>query len=272
MPRPPRIHYPGAVYHAMARGVDGRDIFVNDEDRHDFMGTLLCLKSQTPFSILAYCLMGNHFHLAIRVEKTSLSDIMHRLLTAYVRRFNARHAREGHLLQARYKSILCLDDAYLLALIRYIHMNPVRAGLVASPGDWPWSSDRQYAGKSANSFADTRIVDEAASACGPDGNNYEQWSTKADADFKPWPTAEAPSQLLRSEAEETTTIDTLASDLFPDDWPELRSGSRRRALTNKKALLAAKAVQGGHAQASIAAWMNCSPQAVHQLLQRNKLI
>ena len=144
MPRPPRIHYAGAVYHVMARGVDGREIFADDSDRQTFLATTRGLKRETDCSVLAYCLMGNHFHFAIRVGRTPLSRIMHRLLTVYAMAFNFRHDRQGHLFQARYKSVLCLDDAYLIALIRYIHMNPVRRGLVSSPELWAWSSFRFY--------------------------------------------------------------------------------------------------------------------------------
>ena len=254
----------------MARGVDGREVFVDDMDRRDFLETALRLKTEMPYSILAYCLMGNHFHFAIRVENIPLSRVMHRLLTAYVLGFNVRHAREGHLFQARYKSVLCLDDAYLIALIRYIHMNPVRAGLVSSPSDWPWSSHRQYAGKAAAALADTRLFFDVAHARAPNAHEFERWSIGEDDDFKPWPRAEAAPPLLREEPRIAESLDDIGQALFPDELAELRSGSRRRALTGKKSLVVEKAIQNGHSLASIAAWMNCTPPAIHRLLRRNK--
>ncbi len=144
MPRAPRIHYPGAVYHAMARGVDGREIFSDDQDRHHFMRILTHVFREMDAQRLAYCLMGNHFHLAVKVGITQLSILMQRILTSYSLSFNHRHVRTGHLFQARYKAVICLDNAYLAALIRYIHGNPVRAGLTKSPDLWRWSSYAEY--------------------------------------------------------------------------------------------------------------------------------
>ncbi len=91
-------------------------------------------------TIYAYCLMPNHFHLALKVSAVPLGSLMQRILTGYSITFNHRHDRTGHLFQARYKSIPCLEDRYLLSLINYIQMNPVRAGLVKSAADWSWSS------------------------------------------------------------------------------------------------------------------------------------
>ena len=140
MPRKPRIHFAGAIYHAMARGVEGRDIFIDDSDRLRFMRELRRYERESESQILAYCLMGNHFHIAIRVAITPLGAFMRRLMGGYAGAFNHRHDRHGHLFQARHKANLYLDDKYLAALIHYIHMNPVRAGLVSSPHEWRWSS------------------------------------------------------------------------------------------------------------------------------------
>jgi REP element-mobilizing transposase RayT len=251
----------------MARGVDGREVFIDDLDRRAFLRTAERLKNETPYTIMAYCLMGNHFHFAIKVESTPLSRIMHRLLTAYVLGFNARHDREGHLFQARYKSFLCLDDSYLIALIRYIHMNPVRANMVSSPADWPWSSHRHYARLTASPLVDTNLYGDAA---GIGARDDERRSANADENFNPWPEARAPSALLRDDSADIKSLDQLASELFPGDWEALRSRDRRRALSNKKSIVAAKAVANGHSLASIAAWMNCTASAIHHLLYRNK--
>lgn len=140
MPRKPRIHFAGATYHAMARGVEGRDIFIDDQDRLRFLGDMHRHERESGAQILAYCLMGNHFHLAIRVALTPLGAFMQRLSGGHGTAFNHRHDRVGHLFQSRYKANLCLDDRYLITLIHYIHMNPVRAGLVSSPHEWRWSS------------------------------------------------------------------------------------------------------------------------------------
>lgn len=140
MPRKPRIHFSGAIYHAMARGVERRPIFIDDHDRRIFLDQMRRYERELGAKIIAYCLMGNHFHLAIKVAAATLGAFMQRLTGGYAGGLNHRHDRVGHLFESRYKDKLCLDDRYLQALVHYIHMNPVRAGLVAAPGDWPWSS------------------------------------------------------------------------------------------------------------------------------------
>jgi REP element-mobilizing transposase RayT len=270
MPRPPRIHYPGAVYHVMARGVDGREVFADDLDRQTFLTAALRSKTETSCSFLAYFLMGNHFHFALRVGNIPLSQVMHRLLTVYVMAFNLRHERHGHLFQARFKSVLCLDDSYLISLVRYIHMNPVRAGLVAKPDHWPWSSHGQYVERTANPIADPRLFFDALNASGAGGGDYNAWLKGPDNGFKAWPDAAASSPLFREEFADAKSIDALAFDLFPDDILELRSASRRRAISEKRFIVAAKAVKTGHSQMSIAEWMGRTPQAIHNLLHRNK--
>jgi REP element-mobilizing transposase RayT len=131
MPRKSRLDAPGALHHVIVRGIDRRAIFRDDTDRDDFLsrlGGILC-ETQTP--CFAWCLIPNHFHLLLRTGLTPISTVMRRLLTGYAVRFNLRHRRSGHLFQNRYKSILCQEDAYLLELVRYIHLNPLRANLVA---------------------------------------------------------------------------------------------------------------------------------------------
>ncbi|HXT00390.1 MAG TPA: transposase [Elusimicrobiota bacterium] len=254
----------------MARGVDGREIFADDSDRRTFLATAKGLKGETSCTILAYCLMGNHFHFALRVGRIPLSRIMHRLLTTYAMSFNFRHDRQGHLFQARYKAVHCLDDAYLIALIRYIHMNPVRAGLVANPESWPWSSHHVYAKKDGGEFVDQRLFFDALG-----GQGYDQWMKGGDAGFSPWPEPLPSSPLLREEEIEddvdSETLEEIASDLFPDDLIGIRSGNRRHDLALKRYLLAERALQRGHTLASIAGWMGRTPQAVHNLIQRKKL-
>ena len=130
MARPLRLQYPGAVYHVMARGHERSPIYRDDEDRLSFLADLARVVQETRFVVHAYCLMTNHFHLLLRVKDIPLSKFMRRLLTGYAVTFNLRHNRSGHLFQNRYKSIVCDEEEYLLELVRYIHLNPLRAGVV----------------------------------------------------------------------------------------------------------------------------------------------
>lgn len=130
MPRQPRLDAPGALHHIMGRGIEQTKIFRTDQDREDFLNRLADLCIDGYLIVYAWSLMANHFHLLVRTGRWSISKSMRKLLTGYVVNFNLRHKRHGHLFQNRYKSIICEDDPYLLELTRYIHLNPVRAGIV----------------------------------------------------------------------------------------------------------------------------------------------
>ncbi|TWJ32955.1 REP element-mobilizing transposase RayT [Geobacter argillaceus] len=152
MPRSARIDIPGLLQHVIVRGIERRDIFLDDDDKALFIERLSKLLIATGTDCLAWALMSNHFHLLLRPRATKLSVLMRRLLTGYAVVFNLRHHRSGHLFQNRYKSIVCEEDAYLLELVRYIHLNPLRVGLVDSLDDldsYKWSGHAVIMGKGA---------------------------------------------------------------------------------------------------------------------------
>lgn len=130
MPRQPRLDIPGLLQHVIVRGIERRKIFRNNSDRKDIVERFSALLIETGTDCFAWALIPNHFHLLLRPNRIPLHQFMRRLLTGYAICFNKRHQRSGHLFQNRYKSIVCEEDSYLLELIRYIHLNPLRAGLV----------------------------------------------------------------------------------------------------------------------------------------------
>jgi len=132
MPRGPRLDAPGTLHHVMARGIERASIFRDDADRDDFLGRLGGLVISGAFTVYAWALLPNHFHLLVRSGNRPLARAMRSLLTGYAGAFNRRHKRHGHLFQNRYKSIVVEEDPYFLELIRYLHLNPLRAGVVAS--------------------------------------------------------------------------------------------------------------------------------------------
>lgn len=147
MARKPRIHYPGALYHVMLRGNGGMDIFGDDRDRYRFFLFLNEGIERFGYRVYAYCLMDNHIHLAVQVSEQPLSRAMQNLSFRYTRWVNWRNKRTGHLFQGRYKAILVEAEEYLLQLIAYLHLNPVRAGMVEDPLAYRWSSHRAYMGQ-----------------------------------------------------------------------------------------------------------------------------
>jgi len=130
MPRGPRIDIPGLTNHVMCRGIEKKDIFKDDKDYKEFLERISKLSCQEDIKVYAFCLMPNHVHLLVRPLRMPLATFMRRLLTGYAIYFNRRHKRVGHLFQNRYKSYIVEEDSYLLELIRYIHLNPIRAGII----------------------------------------------------------------------------------------------------------------------------------------------
>lgn len=147
MARPLRIEYAGALYHLTSRGDRREDIYLSDADREEFLGILGDVCEHYHWVCHAYCLMGNHYHLLIETPDGHLSQGMRQLNGVYTQRFNTSHRRVGHVFQGRYKGILVEKDTYLLELARYIVLNPVRAGMVRTAKDWPWSSYRATSGQ-----------------------------------------------------------------------------------------------------------------------------
>ena len=130
MPRKSRIDAPGALHHIIVRGIERCNIFQDKTDHSKFLDRLGGIIQETHTSCYAWALIPNHFHLLLKTGQAPVATVMRRLLTGYAIYYNKRHSRCGHLFQNRYKSILCQEDTYLLELVRYIHLNPIRAKLV----------------------------------------------------------------------------------------------------------------------------------------------
>ena len=158
MARKSRIHFPGALYHVTSRGNRKQGIFLNEKDLKTFLAYLFDYKGRYPFRLYAYALMKNHLHLLVEVQEIPLSKIMQSLLFRYTSFFNKRYGEVGHLFQGRYKAIVCDKDAYLLELVRYIHLNPVRAKMVKKPEDYAWTGHLSYLGKVRNDLIDEGFV------------------------------------------------------------------------------------------------------------------
>lgn len=146
MARPLRIEFPGALYHVTSRGNAREPIFLEDPDRQLFLDTMGVVVERHRWQCHAYCLMTNHYHLLVETPEANLSQGMRQLNGLYTQRFNRRHDRVGHVLQGRFKGILVEREAHLLELARYVVLNPVRAGMVPAPEDYPWSSLRATLG------------------------------------------------------------------------------------------------------------------------------
>jgi len=153
MSRPLRLEYAGALYHVTSRGNAKNNIYLHDDDFRLFLIVLSEVCTRFNWVVHAYCLMNNHYHLLIETPDANLSRGMRHLNGVYTQRFNRSHSLVGHLFQGRYKAILVDKESYLMEVGRYIVLNPVRAGMVEKPEDWPWSSFNAILG-TADEFDD----------------------------------------------------------------------------------------------------------------------
>ena len=161
MPRKSRIDYPGALHHIMVRGIERRKIFSDKKDKQLFIKRLGAVLTNTGTNCFAFALMDNHFHLLLQTGVNSISRVMQSLLTGYAVNYNNRKNRTGKLYQNRFKSILCDKEEYLLQLIRYIHLNPLRVGLVKNLSELersPWTGHAVLMGKKQTDWLDTEEV------------------------------------------------------------------------------------------------------------------
>ncbi len=161
MPRLARLDAPGVVHHVIIRGIERKKIFRDDKDRHDFIDRLEDLLSATHTSCYAWTLLSNHAHFLLRSGDAGISSLMRRLLTGHAVTFNRRYKRHGQLFQNRYKSIICQEDTYLLELVRYIHLNPLRAKIVADINElkkYKFCGHHVLMGKANCSWQDSKYV------------------------------------------------------------------------------------------------------------------
>ena len=145
MARKPRIEFEGALYHIITRGNQRQKIFKGNEDFLQYLDILSGYKTKYGYHLYAYVLMNNHVHLLIETQETPLSKILQGINQRYTAYFNKKYNTSGHLFQGRYKAILCDRDKYLLSLVKYMHLNPVRAKMVNNPDEYRWSSHHSYA-------------------------------------------------------------------------------------------------------------------------------
>lgn len=161
MAREKRKRSETGIYHIMLRGIEGRNLFENEEDKETFIEAIIKAKEKGEFLLYGYCLMDNHVHMLIK-EGEEIGTSIKRITVSYVQWYNNKYGREGHLFQNRYKSEVVESEAYLLVVLRYIHQNPIKARIVSIIGEYPWSSYTKYIdgydnGKSAD-YIDAEIV------------------------------------------------------------------------------------------------------------------
>jgi REP element-mobilizing transposase RayT len=161
MPRKARLDSPGTLHHVIIRGIENKEIFTDRYDKENMTDRLGLLSKESGTSIYAWSLMTNHMHILLKSGPHGLPNFMRRLLTGYAINYNLRHKRYGHLFQNRYKSIICDEDEYFKELVRYIHLNPLRAGLIQNMTEldrYPWSGHSVLMGNKKREWQDIDYV------------------------------------------------------------------------------------------------------------------
>jgi putative transposase len=278
MSRPIRIEYPGAIYHITARGNAQEAIYHNDADRYHFLSILEQACSRYQWSVYAYCLMDNHYHLLIETRESTLSKGMRHLNGVYTQWFNhtRKERRFGHVFQGRFKAILVDRDSYLLELCRYVVLNPIRAKMVSQSIDYPWSSYRATIGYYES--GDWLDVEWVLSQFG----KQRKRATKKYQEFieegvdEPSPMSKLQGQLvLGSEKFVTKALSKLPKEK-QQDLSEIPKKQRRKVLalsTYFKQYAREKAVyeayySGGYSQREIGDYIGCHYATVSKLLKR----
>mgnify|MGYP003394619289 CR=1 FL=1 len=241
----------------MAHSIEGKDLFEDDCDRKVFLAILKRVKEQTRIAIYSYCLMPNHFHLALKVAETMLDVVMGRLMGGYAKYLNARHHRRGHVFHGRHKEVPVRSDRQLIGLVRYIHNNPVRWGLAKLPKEWQWSSYREYQKRESQLVELVETVTD---------------SDESPAGFDAWekPTMDSAPSLLRSEVRPPFDYSALLEDIAARRGltaTEIGSGSRRRDLVAARRELIQEAVRRAMRVTELAQRLGLTPQAVSWTLK-----
>jgi REP element-mobilizing transposase RayT len=287
MPRSPRIHAPGALYHVTLRGNPRQDIFFTPDDRRLLSRIVREILDDCDAQLHAYCYMTNHVHALVQVGDAPLSRIMLLVAGRYARAVQSRLQTTGHLFEKRYHALLVDADEYLLTLLRYIHLNPVRANLAASPDDYPWSSHHAYLGKRAEPWVTTafalRMFDrERARAIAA----YEAFVSAAPARSPLLDCNELDPRILGSDAfaqkvlgerwkprpdVALRTVINDACERFGVTEVELQSPSRLVNLARARAWIACQAQAAQIASvASLARYFNRSESSIREALQRRR--
>ncbi len=226
MARQQRVKSESGYYHIMIRGNERRNLFHCEDDKLRFMEILKEKKQGDRFFLHAFCLMDNHVHLMLSEGTEDVAKVMKRITVSYVSYFNRKYKRVGHLFQDRYKSESVEEDAYVLALIRYIHQNPVKAGMVESAGDYPWSSYNGYL-EAENCFAE---VIETKTVLGL----LSDHESVAKERFTEYMNEEAEEEFLDVVEKDDVMEEEMAKELYEDMLlsENTTEGSRRAPVTD----------------------------------------
>ena len=279
MGRSPRIEYYGAIYHIIHRGNNKSFIFELEDDKMYLLQILSEVKELFDFTLLAYVIMDNHYHLLIKTHNIPISRIMHRINTRYAKHYNKKYERSGSPFEDRYRGLLVENESYLIRLIKYIHNNPVHANICSSMNEYKWSSDvfyRMNLDNIVNIYELLNIFSEDRSSA---IERYQEVMKKEEELAGLRDEFEAVEIIGREEFREKIKLEIRGSKHSLDDilriacpkeadYKLIRSGSRKRYLTQFKQKYIKMSIEEGYTTAEIAESLNMTSSAINNLSNR----
>ena len=272
MARPLRLEFEGAIYHVTARGDRREPIFHDDSDRRMLLSIVGQAMERFDAKVYAYCLMENHYHIVPRTHQPNLSRLMRHINGVYTQAYNRRHAQVGHLFQGRFKALLVDKDAYFLEVCRYVDLNPVRAGTVRQPGDWPWSSYRAHIGQApAASWLDSSALHQQLSSRSAQGPQRYARFVAAGRGVRLWDVA-LNSQIYLGDAQFVRNMQKRAGSSHDREIPKAQRRPPARPLSwyltqhDRNTAIAMAYREGGHTQTAIANATGLSVSRVSRLV------
>ena len=276
-----RIEYDGAIYHVIQRSSNKEKIFGQDKEKKRLLDIIDQLKEKMFYKIFGYVIMDNHYHLLLQTGTIPLNKVMHRINFHYSKYYNNRHDRHGHVFGGRYKAGLIQDESYLFAVLRYVHQNPVRAGICTKVSDYSWSSDRAYR-TNKNDLVDIELILNTLSINRKnavvayiklmgeyDEVDFGKEKLIGDNEFVQSKKAEVMAENSNLGQVRATLSELLQECVATDeDRAQIRSGSRKRSLQEYKKRFARDALKNGYTFKEIGTFMSISDAAVNKLISK----
>jgi putative transposase len=276
-----RVEYSGAVYHVTQRGNNKEKIFHSDKDKLLLRKKIWGLKKAFDFVLFGYVLMDNHYHILLQTREEPLSKIMHRLNNFYSHYFNKKYQRSGHVFGGRYKASLIQGERYLLAALRYVHWNPIKAGLSRNPAEYRWSSDSSYR-KNEPGFVNIDFVldllDTNRSIAIKKYNQMMQMEDPTDVDYEEKDTGSVnltvtpvkPPGVIANNNCFRQELDHILkrTGVSPADYELIKEGSRKRHLVPFKIAYALEALKQQYSLKEIGENIGISDAAIHKLINK----
>jgi putative transposase len=289
MARKPRIEFDGAFYHVLTRGNQKQNIFLEEEDYHKYLQILIDYKKRYQFSLYAYGLMPNHVHLLVETKEVPLSKILQGINQRYTMHFNWKYDTVGHLFQGRYKAILCNKDEYLLNLIKYIHYNPVRAGITETVDKYPWSSHGDFMRAKPTGPVDSQLIlsvfsktlgqarrlyqkfmEDERGASRKDFNKTVDQRILGDESFAEGVMAKVENKISLGRVRKKFSLEEIANevqDLYGLSWNELRGKGKSQKVVQGKRVMSLIAREYGYKGKEVAEFLQKDPAVVTRYLK-----